>query len=63
MALSDDITTAAGTPKRSQFGDMSQENRSLDELIKADEYLEQKRSVTGNGRKLIINKLRPPGSV
>ncbi|MBR9802966.1 hypothetical protein GYB59_15305 [bacterium] len=63
MALDEQIQNAAAKAKRLKSGDEERESHSLKEMIEADKYLEGKEAVTGNGRKICINKLRPPGSV
>lgn len=63
MALEDDIATAAAKAKKVKAGDQERESHTLKEMIDADKYLEGKGVVTGNSRKIIINKMRPPGSV
>jgi len=63
MAIEDEIETAATKAKRLKSGDQERESRTLKEMIEADKYLDNKDAVTGNGRKIIINKMRPPGSI
>lgn len=62
MALKDDINTAASAGKRLKSGQQERESHSLKEMIEADRYLANRDLVTGNARKIVINKLRPPGT-
>ena len=61
--LSDQITTDAAKAKRLKAGDNEKENRPLSELIAADKYLSSQSAASGSRRGLILNKLRPPGSI
>ena len=61
--LSDEIEDAAGKGKKLKHGERERESHSLPDLIEADKYLQNKDAVTGNSRKIVINKLRPPGTV
>jgi hypothetical protein len=59
-----DVETAASQAKRLKSGDNEKESRTIDELIKADQYVQNNSAVAGTSRRgLLITKLRPPGSI
>ena len=59
--LGDTIEEAASNPRR-MSGDLgSVDERSIDELIKADQYLAQKRARAAGGFGLKFLKISPPG--
>lgn len=58
------IETDALTHKRLKSGQMESEKRSIDELIKADQYTSaQDANTAANRRGVCITKFRPPGSI
>lgn len=64
MSLESQIETAAGKAKRLKSGDEEREAHSLGDLIKADEHLSAKNATSNSNRRgIVINKLRPPGSI
>lgn len=61
--LSDQIEDAAGTPKAAMVDGRSATARDIDDLIKADEYLEQKQARSRSTLPIRLAKISPPGSV
>jgi len=60
--LSNEIETAAGTPKKHAVDGESTEARSIDELIKADRYLAAKNATAKKKGGLRFGKLIPPSA-
>jgi hypothetical protein len=50
MPLSDDINTAASEPKKAKVDGVEVEKRSIDEMIAADRYAQQKAAAAGSRR-------------
>lgn len=62
--MSIDVETAASQAKRLKSGNNEREARTIDELIKADQYTQGNTALDGTTRRgLVIAKLRPPGSI
>ncbi|TXH09522.1 MAG: hypothetical protein E6R04_07920 [Spirochaetes bacterium] len=61
--LTDAIVEAAQSPQSASGEAGSVTARSISELIEADKYAKAQAATTGRRRGLIINKLRPPGSI
>jgi hypothetical protein len=66
MSTSDELSAAieeaAKSPKRVQIGNQSAEMPSIDEQIKADQYLAAKRAAQRKTLGLRFVKLVPPGA-
>jgi len=62
--IKNQIETDALKSKRMKSGQMEVEKRSIDELIKADQYTSaQDANTESNRRGIILTKFRPPGSI
>jgi hypothetical protein len=61
--LTDQIEDAAASPKKVTGDAGSVEAHSLDELVKADQYLASKAAAQSSGRGLLLSQFKPPGTV
>jgi len=61
--LTDVISDAAQSPQSASGEAGSVTARSISEMIEADKYVKSQTASSARRRGLIINKLRPPGSI
>ena len=62
QTIDEAIDKAARSPKRVQVGNQSVEQQSVDEQIKADQYLAAKQAATKKSMGLRFAKILPPGA-
>jgi hypothetical protein len=62
QTIDEAIDKAARSPKRVQVGNQSVEQQSVDEQIKADQYLAAKQAATKKCLGLRFAKILPPGA-
>ena len=62
MALTDDIETAASKPKRGKEDGLEIEERSIDEMIKADKYMKSKSALNKGTFGFKLFQMLPPGT-
>lgn len=60
--LSDEIEAAVSAPKQVTTDGVTVEGRDVDELIKADQYLQNKQAASSKSRGLRFSKISPPGA-
>lgn len=60
--LTDRIEDAASEPVSMTSDGNSATQRSIDELIKADEYLKANAAVSSSKRGMVFQRMKPPGS-
>ena len=63
MAIIDTIETNAANPKRVTVDGTTVEQLSIDEQIRADEYLKNKTATNGGKRGLVLTRFKPGGTI